>query len=134
MANVQVPIEEDQMAAALLKLLRPVASSENDIHTLSTPEAFALVAYHCCASLQLLSKPLWLSMSIPFNRFFHTQGAVAGTFTAVGIVALIIIIFPTTMYIWRRHNRKFNEEIDKVAAAVATAGMNPDFLHDNYDY
>ena len=65
------------------------------------------------------------------SSFFHNTGAVAGVFSVVGIIALVLIFFLTTSFIRRRRARKFDREIDEAAAAAAAA-QAPDF--DDFDY
>jgi hypothetical protein len=68
-----------------------------------------------------------------FSTFFNNKGAVAGTFTAVGVVVAVILVLIATRWVRRRRERKFDLENDEAAAAAAAAGANPDF-HDDYDY
>jgi hypothetical protein len=65
--------------------------------------------------------------------FFQNKGAVAGTFTAVGLVVAILLVFIATRWVRRRREKKFDKEIDQAAAEAAAAGANPDFA-DDYDY
>ena len=63
--------------------------------------------------------------------FFHNAGAVAGVFSVVGIIALVLIFILLTSFVRRRRARKFDREIDEAAAAAAAA-QAPDF--DDFDY
>ena len=63
--------------------------------------------------------------------FFHNTGAVAGVFSVVGIIALVLIFISLTSFVRRRRARKFDREIDEAAAAAAAAQV-PDF--DDFDY
>ena len=63
--------------------------------------------------------------------FFHNTGAVAGVFSVIGIIALVLIFVLLTSFIRRRRARKFDREIDEAAAAAAAA-QAPDF--DDFDY
>ncbi|KAH9174209.1 hypothetical protein EDB89DRAFT_1953755 [Lactarius sanguifluus] len=63
--------------------------------------------------------------------FFHNKGAMAGVFSAVGVVAIVLVFFLFTSYLRRRRAREFDREIDEAAAAAAAA-QPPDF--DDYDY
>ncbi|EIN08119.1 hypothetical protein PUNSTDRAFT_144542 [Punctularia strigosozonata HHB-11173 SS5] len=49
------------------------------------------------------------------TTFFHNTGAVAGTFSAVGVIALVIFAYIVTMAIRRRRARRFDEEVDEAA-------------------
>ncbi|KAH8114259.1 hypothetical protein DFH11DRAFT_1727246 [Phellopilus nigrolimitatus] len=62
--------------------------------------------------------------------FFNNKGAVAGVFTVVGLVALVIIIAIATNAIRRRRAKKFDDE---VAAAAAEAGASPRYPFDDFD-
>lgn len=64
--------------------------------------------------------------------FFHNTGAVAGVFSAVGVIAIIAIFFLLTSFVRRRRARKLDREIDEAAAAAAASATAPDF--DDYDY
>ena len=68
----------------------------------------------------------------PLCSFFHNKGAVAGVFTVVGLIALIIFFILGTTFIRKRRARKFDKEIDEAAAEAAAASRGPDF--DDYDY
>jgi hypothetical protein len=63
-------------------------------------------------------------------RFFHNTGAVAGTFSAVGVVVVILLVFIATRWVRQRRAKRLDAEIDEVAAAGANSG----FAHDDYDY
>ncbi|KAH8983712.1 hypothetical protein EDB86DRAFT_3085181 [Lactarius hatsudake] len=63
--------------------------------------------------------------------FFHNKGAMAGVFSVVGVVAIVLVFFLLTSYLRRRRAREFDREIDEAAAAAAAA-QPPDF--DDYDY
>ncbi|KAF5311440.1 hypothetical protein D9611_011542 [Ephemerocybe angulata] len=64
--------------------------------------------------------------------FFQKTGAVAGTFTAVGVVGLIILIVLISTGIRRRRAKKFDQEIAE-AAREAAATQPPVFLDDDDD-
>ena len=55
----------------------------------------------------------------------------AGVFSVVGVVAIVLAFFLFTSYLRRRRAREFDREIDEAAAAAATA-RPPDF--DDYDF
>lgn len=55
----------------------------------------------------------------------------AGVFSVVGVVAIVLVFFLFTSYLRRRRAREFDREIDEAAAAAAAA-KPPDF--DDYDY
>lgn len=55
----------------------------------------------------------------------------AGVFSVVGIVAVVLAFFLFTSYLRRRRAREFDREIDEAAAAAAAA-QPPDF--DDYDF
>ena len=80
--------------------------------------------------LSLFPKLLGTSANYRFS-FFHNTGAVAGVFSVVGIIALVLIFVLLTSFVRRRRARKFDREIDE-AAAVAAAAQAPDF--DDFDY
>ena len=82
------------------------------------------------AVVSLLRNPSGLSAHYRFS-FFHNTGAVAGVFSVVGIIALVLIFVLLTSFIRRRRARKFDREIDEAAAAAAAAQI-PDF--DDFDY
>jgi hypothetical protein len=50
--------------------------------------------------------------------FFSNKGAVAGVFTVVGVVALVLLIA-------RRRERDFNKELDAATREAAAAAPNP---------
>ena len=64
--------------------------------------------------------------------FFDNTGAVAGTFSVVGLVGLGILIFIITTVIRRRRAEKFDEDVALAAAEAAATAHNPDF--DDYGY
>ncbi|KAJ3504084.1 hypothetical protein NMY22_g18041 [Coprinellus aureogranulatus] len=70
---------------------------------------------------------------LPRRRFFQNTGAVAGTFSAVGVIGLIIIIIIATTTIRRRRAKKFDQEIAE-AAREAAATQPPTFLDDDDDF
>jgi len=55
----------------------------------------------------------------------------AGVFSVVGVVAIVLAFFLFTSYLRRRRAREFDREIDEAAAAAAAA-QPPDF--DDYDF
>jgi hypothetical protein len=58
-----------------------------------------------------------------FSRFFQNKGAVVGTFTAAGIVAVVLAVVFVTTCIRRRRAKRFD---DDVAAAAAAAYRDAD--------
>ena len=64
--------------------------------------------------------------------FFDNTGAVAGTFSVVGLIGLGILIFIITTVIRRRRAEKFDEDVALAAAEAAATAHNPDF--DDYGY
>lgn len=67
---------------------------------------------------------------MPLRSFFHNKGAVAGVFTVVGLVALVLVVALATNAVRRRRAKKFDEE---VAAAAAEASKTPHYPFDDYD-
>ncbi|KAG5350208.1 hypothetical protein C0989_012200 [Termitomyces sp. Mn162] len=65
--------------------------------------------------------------------FFQNTAAVAGTFTAVGIVLLVLLTFLLTALIRRRRQAKFNRELDEATAEAANASAPAFLLDDAYD-
>jgi hypothetical protein len=65
--------------------------------------------------------------------FFQNTGAVAGTFTVVGLVGLAILIFIVTAVIRRRRADKFDKDAALAAAEAAATAHNPNF-DDDYGY
>ena len=65
--------------------------------------------------------------------FFENTGAVAGTFTVVGLVGLAILIFIVTAVIRRRRADKFDKDAALAAAEAAATAHNPDF-DDDYGF
>jgi hypothetical protein len=65
--------------------------------------------------------------------FFSNTGAVAGTFSVVGLVGLAILIFIFTLIIRRRRAEKFDKDVALAAAEAAATAHNPDFDGD-YGY
>ena len=65
--------------------------------------------------------------------FFQNTGAVAGTFTVVGLVGVAILIFIVTAVIRRRRADKFDKDVALAAAEAAATAHNPDF-GDDYGY
>jgi hypothetical protein len=55
------------------------------------------------------------------NSFLQNKAAVAGTFSAVAIVALVILAFVATAAIRKRRARKFDDEVEQAAAEAAKA-------------
>lgn len=66
------------------------------------------------------------------NSFFNNTGAVAGTFTAVGVVALALLALIITIIIRRRRARKWDDEVAAAAAEAANSRL-PVFLDDPDD-
>jgi hypothetical protein len=69
-------------------------------------------------------------MQASIFRFFQNTGAVAGVFTAVGLVAVVIIITIIINIIRHRQAQKFDREIAEAAAEAAVARA-PAFLDDD---
>ena len=65
--------------------------------------------------------------------FFSNTGAVAGTFSVVGLVGLGILIFIVTAVIRRRRAERFDKDVALAAAEAAATAHNPDF-DDDYGY
>ena len=65
-------------------------------------------------------------------RFFQNTGAVAGVFTAVGLIAVVIVIAVIINIVRRRRAQKFDREIAEAAAEAAVARA-PAFLDDDTD-
>ena len=65
--------------------------------------------------------------------FFDNTGAVAGTFSVVGLVGLGILIFIVTAIIRRRRAERFDKDVALAAAEAAATAHNPDF-DDEYGY
>jgi hypothetical protein len=65
--------------------------------------------------------------------FFDNTGAVAGTFSVVGLVGLGILIFIITAVIRRRRAERFDKDVALAAAEAAATAHNPDF-DDDYGY
>jgi len=68
-----------------------------------------------------------------FLRFFQNKGEVAGVFTVVGLLALVLIIALITNAIRRRQAEKFDREVALAAAEAAANTRGPD-LDDDYGY
>jgi len=66
------------------------------------------------------------------KSFLQNTGAVAGTFTVVGIIVIAIVIAIITAVLRRRRARRFDREIAEAAAEAATAPV-PVFLDDEDD-
>lgn len=66
--------------------------------------------------------------------FFENKGAVAGVFTVVGLVALVLGIVFVTNAVRRRRARKFDQEIAEAAREAAHAGARPPDLDDDDDF
>jgi hypothetical protein len=65
--------------------------------------------------------------------FFDNTGAVAGTFSVVGLVGLGILIFIVTTVIRRRRAERFDKDVALAAAEAAATSQNPGF-DDDYAY
>ncbi|KAF8635602.1 hypothetical protein AX15_000242 [Amanita polypyramis BW_CC] len=65
--------------------------------------------------------------------FFQNRGAVAGVFTVVGLVAVVLLIVLIVNFYRRRQAKKFDREIAE-AAAEAAAARAPAFLDDENDH
>ncbi|KAG6897284.1 hypothetical protein C0992_002824 [Termitomyces sp. T32_za158] len=90
----------------------PVTATETSI-TFTTSAAFTTI-----------------SNSGSAEGFFENTGAVAGTFTAVGLVLLALLTFLTTCFI-RRHRRQFI--FDREAFAEAAGRFEPALLDDKHN-
>lgn len=66
-------------------------------------------------------------------RFFSNTGAVAGTFSVVGLVGLAFVIFLITTVVRRRQAKQFDREI-QAAANEAARAPKPIFLDDEDAY
>lgn len=64
--------------------------------------------------------------------FFQNTGAVAGTFSVVGLIGLGILIFLVTTVMRRRRADKFDKDVALAAAEAAATAHSPDF--DDYGY
>lgn len=62
--------------------------------------------------------------------FFQNTGAVAGTFTVVGLVGLAILIFIITAVIRRRRADRFDKDAALAAAEAAATAHSPNFDDD----
>ena len=72
-------------------------------------------------------------MSSNTNKgFFGNSGAVAGTFSVVGLVGLAILIFIATSIVRRRRAEKFDKDVALAAAEAAATAHSPEF--DDYGY
>jgi hypothetical protein len=69
-------------------------------------------------------------MQASIFRFFQNTGAIAGVFTAVGLVAVVIIITIIINIIRHHQAQKFDREIAEAAAEAAVARA-PAFLDDD---
>ncbi|KAF8963761.1 hypothetical protein BDZ97DRAFT_1758371 [Flammula alnicola] len=78
------------------------------------------------------SKYLVLHISFCDIPFFANTGAVAGVFTVVGLIVLVVIIALVTNGIRRRRARKFDQELAEATREAASA-PNPVFLDDEED-
>lgn len=67
------------------------------------------------------------------KTFFQNTGAVAGTFTVVGLIGLAILIFIITAVIRRRRADRFDKDVALAAAEAAATSHNPEF-DDDYGY
>lgn len=65
------------------------------------------------------------------NSFFSNTGAVAGVFTVVGLVAIVIFIALVTNAVRRRRARKFDRDVAEAAAEAAASSRSP---FDDYTY
>jgi hypothetical protein len=65
--------------------------------------------------------------------FFQNTGAVAGTFTVVGLAGIAILIFIITAVIRRRRAEKFDKDAALAAAEAAATAHNPNF-DDDYGF
>lgn len=69
------------------------------------------------------------------TRFFSNKGAVAGVFTVVGLIALVVLIALITNAIRRRRAKKFDDEIAAAARDAANTQIpNFAYVDDDDDY
>jgi hypothetical protein len=68
------------------------------------------------------------------HRFLKNTAAVAGTFSAVGVIALIVLFWAGTAFMRRRRERRYDDEADAAAAEAykSAAGQAP-YLDDDDD-
>ena len=64
----------------------------------------------------------------PLCSFFHNKGAVAGVFTVVGLIALIIFFILGTTFIRKRRARKFDKEIDEAIPTLTSKTLSGENL------
>jgi hypothetical protein len=70
-----------------------------------------------------------------YSRFFQNTAAVAGTFSAVGIVALIMLFWAGTAFLRRRRAQKVDEEADAAALeAYKTAADQRPYMDDEDEH
>lgn len=67
------------------------------------------------------------------SSFFANKGAVAGVFTVVGLIGLVILIALVVNCIRRRQARKFDKELFLATQEAAATAPNPNFLDDEDD-
>jgi hypothetical protein len=68
------------------------------------------------------------------HRFFQNKAAVAGTFSAVGVLALIVMVWATTGFLRRRRAQKNDAEADEAAIeAYKSAADQRPYLDDDED-
>lgn len=65
--------------------------------------------------------------------FFHNTGEVAGVFTVVGLIAVVLIVALLTNAVRRRRAKRFDQDVAQAAAEAAAAGHAPAFTDDD-DY
>ncbi|CCM04280.1 uncharacterized protein FIBRA_06451 [Fibroporia radiculosa] len=68
------------------------------------------------------------------SSFWNNKGDVAGVFTVVGVVALVVLIAIITGAVRRRRARKFDRDAAEAAAEAAANTHAPDFTDDDYGY
>ncbi|KAH8092554.1 hypothetical protein BXZ70DRAFT_460165 [Cristinia sonorae] len=67
--------------------------------------------------------------------FFDNKGAVAGVFSVVGLVVIVIAIALITNAVRRRRAKKFDRDVAAAAAEAAANARSPDFgVDDDYGY
>ncbi|OJA21232.1 hypothetical protein AZE42_07990 [Rhizopogon vesiculosus] len=59
------------------------------------------------------------------NSFFQNTGAVAGVFTVVGLVVLVVFIALVTNAVRRRRAQKFDRDVAEAAAEAAASSRSP---------
>lgn len=79
----------------------------------------------------IILSPCHLSCS---HRFFQNKGAVAGVFTVVGLVGVVLLIALVTNAIRRRQAQKFDRDVAEAAAEAVANARSPNFDDDDLGY